>query len=72
MLEIGLTNELSSWVVQKINKVRVWPKGFVGYLKKARVFLKMIVKHSLFNNLMTLFVLLNTIVMAMYRWDLDL
>lgn len=65
VLEIGLNNELSAWVVQKINAVRVWPKGAIGYLKKARVLLKMIVKHKLFDNAMLLCVLLNTVVMGM-------
>lgn len=65
VLEIGLNNELSQWVVEKINEVRVWPKGWMGYLKKARVFLKMVVKHKLFDNAMLACVLLNTVVMGM-------
>jgi nitrate reductase gamma subunit len=40
-------------------------------LKKARVFLKMIVKHSLFDNALTLCVLLNTIIMGMEKYDMD-
>lgn len=51
--------------MQKINAVRVWPKGAIGYIKKARVLLKMIVKHKLFDNAMLLCVLLNTVVMGM-------
>ena len=71
ILEIGLTNELSSWIVAKINKVRVWPKGWFGYFKKARCALKYLVKHSLFDNAMTLCVLLNTIVMGMEHYNMD-
>ena len=71
ILEIGLTNELSSWIVAKINKVRVWPKGWFGYFKKARCALKYLVKHSLFDSAMTLCVLLNTIVMGMEHYNMD-
>ena len=45
--------------------MRVWPKGAIGNVKKARVALKMVVKHSLFDNAMTFCVALNTIVMGM-------
>ena len=44
--------------------MRVWPKGSFGLLKKARVLLKMMVKHDIFDNAMTLAVGLNTCVMA--------
>lgn len=71
VLEIGLNNELSEWVVERINAVRVWPYGWFGYLKKARCLLKMIVRHKLFDNLMTLCVLLNTIVMGMEHYNMS-
>lgn len=44
--------------------MRVWPKGGFGLLKKARVLLKMMVKHDLFDTAMTLAVGMNTCVMA--------
>jgi len=71
VLEIGLTTELSDWIVAKINAVRVWPKGPFGLLKKARVLLKMMVKNSLFDSALTLCVLLNTIAMGMERYNMD-
>lgn len=71
VLEIGLNNELSMWVTSRINAVRVWPLGIAGFLKKARVLLKMVVKHSLFGSSMTTCVLLNTVVMGMERYDMD-
>jgi hypothetical protein len=49
----------------------VWPKDVAGPIKKARVFLKYIVKHSLFDNAMTFCVLLNTIVMGMDHYGID-
>lgn len=71
VLEIGLNNELSSWVVERINGVRVWPQGWFRPVKKARCLLKMIVKHKLFDNAMTLCVLLNTIVMGMEHYNMS-
>lgn len=71
VLEIGLNNELSGWVIERINAVRVWPKGFMGFVKKARCLLKMMVKHELFNSLMTFCVLLNTIVMGMDSYNMS-
>jgi hypothetical protein len=70
VLEIGLNNELSEWVVERINAVRVWPKGWFNLIKKARVLLKMIVKHKIFDSAMTGCVLLNTIVMGMEHYDM--
>lgn len=71
VLEIGLNNELSFWVTSRINAVRVWPQGIAGFLKKARVLCKMVVKHSLFGSAMTTCVLLNTVVMGMERYNMD-
>jgi hypothetical protein len=42
-----------------------------GSIKKARVFLKMIVKNPMFGNAMTFCVLLNTIAMGMERYGID-
>lgn len=71
VLEIGLNNELSMWVIDRINAVRVWPKGFFGYLKKLRCLIKMMVRHELFNSVMTFCVLLNTIVMGMDSYNMS-
>lgn len=71
VLQIGLNLDLAFWVIAKINAVRVWPQGAMGLAKKARVLLKMIVKHSLFDSAMTLAVLLNTIVMGMESHGID-
>ena len=57
-------------VTEKINAVRVWPKGTIGKLKKAQVALKMMVKHSLFDNAMTFCVALNTVVMGMEQYNM--
>jgi hypothetical protein len=62
---------LSLWVVEHINSVRVWPKGAFGFLKKARVLLKMIVRNKMFDSSMTLAVLLNTIVMGMQSYNMS-
>ena len=57
-------------MTEHFNAVRVWPKGCFGYVKKFRVFLKTITKSTLFDNSMLTAVLLNTVVMALERFDL--
>lgn len=65
VLDVGLNNDLATFVIDQINTVRIWPQGTLGIWKKIQVFLKMVVKHKLFDSSMTLAVLLNTIVMGM-------
>jgi len=71
VLDVGLTPEQSNWVVSFLNPVRVWPKGGLGTFKRYRVSLKKVVKHSFFDTLMTTAVLLNTVVMAMERYEIS-
>ena len=71
MLDTGLTKDKSEWVLKKINAVRVWPQGCYNYVKKSRVLLKRFTVTSLFENFMTLSVLINTIGMAMDSYDID-
>lgn len=71
VLEVGLNNELSYFVVDQINAVRIWPQGSLGVWKKFQVFLKVVVKHKLFDSSMTLAVLLNTIVMGMESYGMS-
>lgn len=70
VLDVGLTPDQASWVVSFLNPVRVWPYGSYGTFKRYRVSLKKVVKHSFFDNLMTTAVLLNTVVMAMERYNM--
>jgi hypothetical protein len=58
-------------VTSILSKVRVWPKSGEGLLKKARCLLKMFVRTAIFDQFMTLSVLINTIVMAMDRYGID-
>lgn len=71
MLEIGLNNELSEWVIDRLNSVRVWPKGWLGRFKKCRCLLKYIAKSKSFDSAMTLCVLLNTVVMGMEQYNMS-
>lgn len=61
----------SGWVLTKINKLRVWPKGFYNITKKFRATLKSLIRFSLFDNFLTLCVLMNTVVMGMESYDID-
>jgi len=65
VLNDNLNEEKSTWVVKYVNAVRVWPKGFYGWVKKFRCLLKIIVQHPVFDNSMLISVVLNTIIMAM-------
>ena len=71
ILELSLNIAKSKWVIRKFNQLRVWPKGFYNAVKKARSLLKGLIRLSLFENFLTLCVLINTVVMAMERYDID-
>ena len=66
VLDHGINMAKSQTIVDQINKIRVWPKGIYGYIKKFRNLVKMFVDLSLFDTSMTVCVLLNTAAMA---WD---
>jgi hypothetical protein len=51
--------------VNKLNYIRVWPEGFIGYIKRIKVLLRMIVRHSLFDNFFTFVVICNTTTLAL-------
>jgi hypothetical protein len=53
-----------------INGVRVWPKGYFGWVKKFRVLLKMIIKANLFNNMLMAAVLCNTVIMSLASYGI--
>lgn len=71
VLDVGLNTGKSKWVLKKMNKLRVWPKGLYNTIKKARCLLKAFIRVSIFDNFLTLCVLINTIVMAMEAYDID-
>ena len=54
-----------------MNRLRVWPKGGTGCIKKTRSLLKTFIRLAVFENLMTFSVLANTIGMAMDSYDMD-
>ena len=53
-----------------MSTLRVWPKGFAGVLKRGRFLLRKFIMSSLMDNVMTLSVLCNTIVMALERYGI--
>ena len=61
----------SSWIINKFNKIRVWPQGQYNWIKKVRCLLKAFTRLSIFENAMTICVLFNTIGMAMDAYDID-
>ena len=71
VLETSLNIAKSKIVLTKMNKLRVWPKGIYNAIKKIRCAMKVFIRNSLFENFLTLCVLMNTIVMAMDAYDID-
>ena len=71
VLDTGLDMRSSASVLAKMNKLRVWPKGCYRLIKKAQSLLKAFIRTSLFENLMTMSVLVNTIGMALDSYDID-
>lgn len=71
VLDLHLNIEKSNWVLTKINKLRVWPKGYYNKVKKIRCLLKYFTRSAIFENAMTLSVLVNTVGMAMESYDMD-
>jgi hypothetical protein len=61
----------SKSIISKINRIRVWPQGFKGLIKRARFLLRIMVKSSLFDNSMTFAVLLNTITLSIDHYGID-
>ena len=57
--------------LNSINKIRVWPKGFYGKVKRARVALKKLMKGAFVENFMTACVFANTIVLAVDYYGID-
>ena len=53
-----------------VNAIRVWPTGALGLYKRWRFYLRKMVKNPMFDNLMTLGVLLNTVVLAADHWGM--
>ena len=71
ILDLHMNMSKSNWVLGKVNALRVWPKGPYNGIKKAQAILKAFVRTSLFENAMTLSVLINTVGMAMESYDID-
>ncbi|CDW78727.1 cation channel family protein [Stylonychia lemnae] len=57
--------------LDSLNQIRIWPHGCYGYFKRWRTLLKNVMKHSLIENLMTLCVFANTIILSMDRYGID-
>lgn len=57
--------------LNKLNVIRVWPKGPYGYLKRWRTLLKDIMRHPIVENFMTLCVFANTIILSMDHYGIE-
>ena len=64
-----MNKDLAIYATDFLNKMRIWPSKGTGVRKKIRFSLKMFVRTAFFENLMTISVLANTIVMALDRYE---
>ena len=72
ILSVNINQDMAGEITDSyLNKVRVWPKGFLNTVKKARFLLKKMVKTALFDHSMTAAVLVNTVIMAMDRYGVS-
>jgi hypothetical protein len=60
----------AEYVTEMMSTVRVWPKGFAGVLKRARWLLRKFIMSSFMDNVMTLCVFVNTVIMALDRYGI--
>jgi hypothetical protein len=57
--------------IDRLNEIRVWPKGFYGYVKRWRVLLKNIMKSNWVENFLILAVAFNTIILSIDHYGID-
>jgi hypothetical protein len=53
-----------------MSSLRVWPKGFPGVVKRIRFVIKKFINSGFMDNVMTLAVFINTVVMALDRYGI--
>jgi hypothetical protein len=58
------------YAIKKLNAIRIWPTGAVGILVRCRVALKTVMVHPIVENILTLLVFFNTIILALDRYNL--
>ena len=71
VMPIQLDESKSSWVIEHINDIRVWPTGLNSITKRMRFVLRIKVKSAFFDNFMTFAVLLNTITLAVNHHNMS-
>lgn len=60
------------YAIQKLNAIRVWPTGIFGILHRYRVLLKSFLAHAIMENIFTMLVFFNTIILALDRYNIPL
>jgi hypothetical protein len=68
VLCISYNQDHAEHVTEMMSKLRVWPKGFKGVIKRIRFLMKKFINSAIMDNLMTLSVFINTVVMTLDRY----
>ena len=71
MLQDGLDNDKSLWVIKHINMIRVWPEGLFGIQKRTKSITRSIVKNEFYDHFFTFFVFLNTVTLSLNSYGMS-
>jgi hypothetical protein len=63
--------EKALWLCAKLNSIKFWQIGYVGYFAWFRNAVKTFCKSGLFEQAMTFCVMVNTIILALDRYGID-
>lgn len=68
MLCVSYNRDHAERVTEQMSSMRVWPKGVPGVIKRVRFLVKKFINSGFMDNVMTLAVFVNTVVMALDRY----
>jgi hypothetical protein len=58
------------YAISKLNAIRIWPYGVIGFIVRCRVLLKSVMMSTIVDNILTALVFFNTIILALDRYNL--
>eukprot|EP00347_Sterkiella_histriomuscorum_P004762 403359206 len=70
VLQGSMSDEKAKYVANTLNQIRVWPQ-YYGFMKILKNRIKALTKTVVFENFMTICVLINTIILSMDRHNID-
>ena len=68
VLCISYNRDHAEYVTEQMSSLRVWPKGVNGVVKRVRFVIKKFINSGFMDNVMTMAVFINTVIMALDRY----